>query len=630
MEEEKVESKEVSVSRELKLQKAQEKGRKILEKLLKARNKVSDRYSQHQENMAFYEGTQYELSRYRVARPWVVRMRTPYASVAIDTRVSSLTASDYRGKLIPYYPEDEDAIRAIDEFKNDEWERMNLDNKIDEAIKTSAIVREGYIHIRMVEKGKRMQMVADAIDMPSSVYIDPNALSLRDARHVFVVSRIDKAEVSERYPEFAWALSDEGRATRLSPEDRGEVYFTNDYMIEQDDTLTMIVLYEKKNGEIHKTISIEDVVVEEKVLDGLTKFPIAQMRWRKAAGSPYGLALMDDLREPQKAINAIESATVNTAVAYSAPSYGVRKGAGVDPKQLSVALGAPGMIVMVDGDPAQSIKPLNLPQLDSAIIGVRDSYIAAIDRVAGITDQYLGSIGTSGNTASGTKMALERAKIIEGDVLRNIEEFVEDITCIVVEYILATYQGEMVTSRQIDQASGEIRYNEREIPVVDELEYSFYVNLEKRTPYSIEREKEMLLELYQMQHQYGDKIKLINQLDILGAYDLSNRDILVERFKKLAEQSDAELAQLISQIIEMAKTVGIPDEAVQQAIMELLARKEQTPFTDELIQQMEQMAVEQAQMKQAQMEQFTQEAVEAGVPQDQIQQAQAQVMSQMQ
>ncbi len=628
MEDEKVESMEVSVSRELTLQKAQEKGRKILAKLLKARSKTSDRYSQHQENMAFYEGTQYELSRYKVARPWVVRMRTPYATVAIDTRVSSLTASDYRGKLIPYSPDDEDTVKVIDEFKNDEWERMNLDSKIDDAIKTSAIVREGYIHIRMVDKGKKTQMEADAIDMPSSIYIDPNSLSLKDARHIFVVSRIDKGEVEERYPDLAWALTEEGRATRMTPEDRGEVYFTNDYTVEQDDTLTMIVFYEKKEGKIHKTISIEDVVVEEKVLDGLSRFPIAQMRWRKAAGSPYGLSLMDDLREPQKAINAIESATVNTAVAYSAPSYGVRKGAGVDPKQLSVALGAPGMIVMVDGDPAQSIKPLNLPQLDSAIIGIRDSYIMAIDRVAGITDHYMGAFGTSGNTASGSKMALERAKIVEGDVLRNIEEFVEDITAIVVEYILAEYQGETVNSRKVDQASGEIKFNQREIPTIKdgELEYSFYVNLEKRTPYSIEREKEMLLELYQMQHQYGDKIKLINQLDILGAYDLSNRDILVERFKKLAEQSDEELAQLISQMVTMAKSVGIPDEAVQQAIMELLARKSETPVTDQLLQQIEQMAMQQMQQKQAQMEQFTQEAIEAGVPEDQIQQAQAQVM----
>lgn len=629
MEDEKREELEVSVSQEMTLEEAQKKGKKILEKLAKAKRKVGDRFSQHQENMAFYEGTQYELSRYKVARPWVVRMRTPYASVAIDTRVSSLTASDYRGKLIPFAAEDEAAIDAIDNFKNDEWDRMNLDVKIDEAIKTAAIVREGYIHLRMVEKKRATEMEADLIDMPSSVYIDPNALSLRDARHVFVVSRIDEDEAKEKYPDFAWAFED--KSSKFTPEDRGEVYFNNDYYTEQEDTMTMVVCYKKMDGKIHKSVTIEDIMVDEKVLDGLSVFPIAQMRWRKAAGSPYGLSLMDDLREIQKAINAIESATVNTAVAYSAPSYGVRKGAGVDPKQLSVALGAPGMIVMVDGDPSQSIKALNLPQLDNAVIGVKEGYVNAIDRVAGISGQYLGAIGTSGNTAQGSKMALERARIVEGDVLRNIEEFVEDLTRIIIEYIMANYQGEKVTSRRVNRSTGKPEFIQREIPTgIDNIEYSFFVDIDKRTSYSQEREKEMLLELYQMQHQYGDKIKLINQLDILGAYDLSNKEVLVERFKELAKRSDAEVSQMITQIVTMAQQVGISQEAVQASIQELLGDSEKTPITDQLIQQMKQLAQQQAQARQQQMAQFQQEMTQAGVPADQLQAAQAQIQGQNQ
>lgn len=625
MDEQKEKELEVSVSRQMKLDEAKEQGKSVLKLFTKAKNKVTDRFSQHQENMAFYEGTQYELSRYKTTRPWVVRMRTPYASVAIDTRVASLTASDYRGKLLPYLPEDQDAVEAINNFKDDEWERMNLDVKIDESIKTSSVVREAYIHIRMSGKGKKKKMKAEVIDLPSSIYIDPNALSLRDARHMFIVSRIEEDEAEELYPDFAWAFRE--LATRFTPEDRGEISFTNDYTIEQEDTLTMIVMFKKKEGIIHRITVIEDIVVEEKKLDGLTQFPVAQMRWKKASGSPYGLALMDDLREPQKAINAIESASVNTAVAYSAPSYGVRKGSGVDPKQLSVALGAPGMIVMVDGDPAQSIKPLNLPALDASIIGVRDSYINAIDRVSGITGQYLGSIGTTGNTAQGAKMAMERARIVEGDVLRNIEDFVEDITRIIVEYIIAEYQGEEITSRTVDQATGQPQFLTRTIPTgIDDIDFSFYINLEKRTSYSSEREKELLLELYQMQHQYGDKIKLITQLDLLGAYEISNKEILVERFKQLTQRSDEEVSKFISELVIAATQVGISPEAVQAAIQEQLGDSEETPITDQLLQQIQQMAQQQAAQRQQMMQQTQAELQQAGVSATAMQTAQQQVM----
>jgi len=624
MEDEKVEQLEVSVSQELTLDKAKAQAKSVLKLLSKAKNKVGDRFSQHQENMAFYEGTQYELSRYKTTRPWVVRMRTPYASVAIDTRVSSLTASDYRGKLFPYNPDDQDAVQAIDDFKNDEWERMNIDVKIDEAIKTSAIVRESYMHIIMSGKGKKRKMTANIIDLPSSVYIDPNALSLREARWMCVASRIEEDEAKERYPDFAFAFEEMG--TRFTPEDRGEVYFTNDYSVEQEDTLTMVVMYKKKDGKITKYVVIEDILVDEQKLDGLTQFPIAQMRWKKAAGSPYGLALMDDLKEPQKAINAIESASVNTAVAYSAPSYGVRKGSGVDPKQLSVALGAPGMIVMVDGDPAQSIKPLNLPALDQSIIGVRDSYILAIDRVSGITGQYLGAVGTTGNTAQGAKMAMERARIVEGDVLRNIEDFVEDITRIIIEYIIAEYQGETISSRTIDKATNQPQFNERTIPQgIDDIDFSFYINLEKRTSYSSEREKELLLELYQMQHQYKDKTPLINQLDLLGAYELSNRDVLIDRYKKMTQRSNEEVAKFIAELTIAANQVGISPEAVQAAIQEQLGESEETPITDQLLQQIQQLAQQQAATRQQQMQQFQSEMQQAGVPATAMQAAQQQM-----
>ena len=51
--------------------------------------------------MALYEGKQFSGDGIRGTSPWVVKMRTPYAAVAIDTRVSSLIASDYIGELFP-------------------------------------------------------------------------------------------------------------------------------------------------------------------------------------------------------------------------------------------------------------------------------------------------------------------------------------------------------------------------------------------------------------------------------------------------------------------------------------------------------------------------------------------------
>lgn len=614
---------DISITEELRIEKAREKAKKYIEEFRRAYRKVADRADEHLENMAFYEGKQYQLSKYKVSRPWVVRMRTPYASVNIDTRVASLIASDYRGDLIPMSPNDKDSVESLNNFKNDEWERMNLNQKVNEAIKVSAIVREGYIHLRWVDKklGDRDgYLEADVIDMPSSIYVDPTALRFKDARYITVVSRKNRYEMMEAYPKFKGYFDNTGG--HFTPQDRGEVYLNVDYNAEQTDVLTMLTHYRKEDGIIKKYVMVEDVLVDEVELDGLSVFPIAQMPWKRENGSPYGRSLMDDLIDLQKGVNAIESAVTNTAIAYSAPSYGVKKGSGLNPKEIAVAVGAPGMVVAVEGPINEAIAPLNLPKLDNAVLGVKQDFVAIMDRIAGISNPYLGSVGTAGNTSSGTKMALERARIIEADVIHNIENFVEDLTVILIQYIGAQYAGEVITSRRVDQATGEAQFTDNNIPIdTDKLDWSFFINLSAKTSYSKEREKELVLELYQMQHQYNDDIKLINQLDILESYDLSNKEILIDRFKKLTQQSNEQKAQLIQQLVAYAEQLGVGPEPVQQAIVELMSGSEETPVTDALMQEMQQMAQQQAQLRQQTMEQATMDMQQAGVPGQAIQMA---------
>jgi hypothetical protein len=219
-------------------------------------------------------------------------------------------------------------------------------------------------------------------------------------------------------------------------------------------------------------------------------------------------------------------------------------------------------------------------------------------------------------------MALERARIIEADVIHNIENFVEDLTVILIQYIGAQYAGEVITSRRVDQATGEAQFTDNNIPIdTDKLDWSFFINLSAKTSYSKEREKELVLELYQMQHQYKDDIKLINQLDILESYDLSNKEILIDRFKKLTQQSNEQKAQLIQQLVAYAEQLGVGPEPVQQAIVELMSGSEETPVTDALMQEMQQMAQQQAQLRQQTMEQATMDMQQAGVPGQAIQMA---------
>lgn len=604
----KVEEKETLI---YSLEDEKEKAKPYLEKFEKASNFNKNRQESYAENIAFYQGNQHLLKKYKNETPWVVNMNTPYATIAIDNRVSSILANDYIGELIPLGEEDVNAVENLDKVYKKEWQKMDLDDVVRSCIRWSAIVREYYCHISLDTKkstgGKNSKTMgkleAYAIE-PSRVFIDPSARNLKDARYMFVTGRISVEEATELYPEKAVLLKQNNSST---PEERGEVYIDNDYVTEQDDVLQTITYYGKEKGKIKRVDIINNVIVKEKVLDRKT-FPIAQMRWKKAAQSCYGLSLMDEVLSLQKAITSIESAITNTAMSYAAPSMMVRKGCGVDPKAVAKAAGAPGVVYSVDGNLDNAIRPVIPPKIQQEILNIKTDFQNQIDKITGNSNQFLGDIGTAGNTSSGANIAVERAKIIEIDVLNNIREFIEDITDIVLEYIITVYSGEKMTYNDGRKPEGGFKFTTVELNKEEELKeanYRYYIELDSKTPYSKERQKEVLLELFQLERQYDTPIKSVTVSDIIQNMDLENKDIIISRFNKLNFQDAKTKADTVMKLSEMGTEFGINPELTNQAISEIIGSLKETPGVDMFMQEVEKTFQQQMQLNEQKVDEAT-------------------------
>lgn len=608
-----------------KLRIAREKGAKLLHRVKKANDFVSTRREQLNENMAFYQGNQYLLAQYAENRPWVIQMNTPHASMAIDKRVASLIATDYIGQLQPLTPESVEDVNGLQGMLEDEWDRIGMDDYIDEAIKTSAIVREGYVHITYDPKkkygGRDGEICAKALDT-NAVLIDPRARSFEEAEYLIVRGRITEDQAAELYPDYAKMFPE---ATSFMPEDRGEVYYDNDYTTNQEEILTLFTFYIKERGKIYRKEVVEGLCVYEKELKGLKRFPIAQMRWKKLAQSAYGMSLMDDIIALQKAISSIESAITNTAVAYASPAIIVRKGSGINPKTVAKTIGAPGVVYLSEIPIDEAMKPVIPAKVDADIVTLKKEFEVTIDKITGITDPFVGEIGTAGNTASGSRLAVERAKIIEADLIKNIGAFVEQITLIMIDYITTLYSGETITTRKQNQTDQSYTFTNRYIPEkAAEIPFSYSINLNMKTAYSKEREKEILMELYQMERQYQAPVKLINEMDILTHYDLTNKDELIERYKMLKAQNDQTKAQTIMQVTQAAATYQINPESTAAAIADVIAGGENTPNLDAFMKQAQGMAQQMA----AEQQNSAQDLVNQGMDPQMVAQAQQMMQGQ--
>lgn len=576
------------------IQEELDKAKPYTEMYKKAYDFNTERFGSYAELMAFYQGNQHLLKKYKTERPWVVNMNTPYATVAIENRIASILVNDYEGDLIPLSPEDVDVIEPIDKVYKREWERLDIDKIIRNCVETSAVVREAYCHIIVDDKKiyggtkrKRVGALTAEVIEPARVLIDPTARSLKDANYMIVLGRISKKEALKTYKKLE---SLKLQAPDYIPYQRGEVYYDNDYSTEQEDVFTVWNFYQKEDGKIKKTKLINNIIVKESILD-ISRFPIAQLRWKKAAQSCYGISLMDQLLSLQKAINAIESAITNTAIAYAAPSMMVAKGCGVDPKIVAKSNGAPGVVYSVNGNLDNAIKPVVPPKIQDEILAIKQDFEAKIREISGNSNQFMGNIGTAANTVGGAEVAVERAKIIEVNIINNIEEFVEDIVNILVEFITKMYPNAELTYSNGKDGEGLWNFDVIKMPKKSEmkdLEYKFYIELDKKSQYSKDKQKQTLMDLFQFERQYDAPVKTITVSDIIKNSDLINKDEIIARYNSLNSQDAQTKAETIDKLINTANSMGISQDLIVQATAEIISGGDEHPATDQLMKMIEQ------------------------------------------
>lgn len=578
----------VSLSLEL------EKSKPYVEMYEKAYNFDSSRFGAYAELMAFYQGNQHLLKKYKVDRPWVVNMNTPYATVAIENRVASILVNDYEGDLLPLSPEDIDVVEPLDRVYKREWERMNVDDIIRDSVKTMAIVREAYCHITVNDKkvyggrkNKRVGALEAEMIEPSQILIDPNARKLKDANYCIVLGRISKKEATEKYNKIRLLKEETSAGT---PSGRGEVYYDNDYNTSQEDVFDVWNVYVKEDGKIKKVKLINKIIVKESFID-IDVFPIAQVRWSKAAQSCYGISLMDQLLSLQKAVNAIESAITNTAIAYAAPSMMVAKGSGVDPKMVAQSNGAPGIVYSVNGNLDNAIRPVVPPKIQDEILAIKQDFELKIREISGNSNQFMGNIGTAANTVGGAEVAVERAKIIEVNVINSIREYVEDIVNIIVKFIIKMYPNAELTYATGRDGNGIYTFDKIKMPKksdMKDLEYKFYIELDKKSQYSKDKQKQELMDLFQFERQYDAPVKTITVSDIIKNSDLENKDEIIARYNNLNSQDAETKAETIERLVQTSTELQIPQDLVTQAITEIIAGGNEHPALDELMKSIEQ------------------------------------------
>lgn len=584
----------------------------------------SQRDNEYIINMAHYEGLHWNLAENKSNSPFLLRSDINHLANAVDLRLGSLCSDKYWGELKPLSPNDVNHINDLNILYRNEWNRLSADDIVEEVVKYGAICDNGYAFINYDPDkiiGGSLTRREGAIKIKtletSNVYLDPTAENIDECEYIVVKSERSNRWIKKNKPQWLPRLEELNiKPGNVSADNNGDIFVGRDYTKGQSNQYQVTTIYVKDPIEVDVEIQDKD---NKKIIDKTTitkikeyimindnlieinedypfdEFPVIPFQWKPEPQSPYGIPLLRGLTVPQKVANLIESAANNIAMHYTVPTWLISEDSGINIDKFAKLSSALGMVWKVSGDVSKAIKQLDPPQIDNQLIQIKDSFVMNIKEHAGISDTYIGNIGTAGSTAEGTNTAVNRATIIDNAPTKQIEKFVEKLSRMIVKFMTRYYKNETVYIRDTNKDKNQYEFKSI---VVDEdfqnINYEFYVDLASRSKTDKNRQYNLMKDLYTIQNQYKEDKKILSIPDLVKAANLDNYDEMYKRFSDMSEEAFAEKAQIITQIMEIGGTItpnGTPlitAEEMQEGIMDVLDDNGDLSTVDEMFKMYEQ------------------------------------------
>jgi hypothetical protein len=599
-----------------------EEENKLEQQLIKLINEAvdfrsSNRDEEYLTNMAHYEGLQWNLAENKDNSPFMLKSDINHLKNAVDLRLGSLFAESYYGELEPLSPNDIESINTLNNLYRNEWSRLNADDRVEAAIKNGCLQDNGYTEITFDEgaifggTGTRREGSIVLRDLSTSnVYLDPKAENIDECEYIVVKSQKSKNWIKRNRPDWLDKIKERQiKPAGYTSNDNGNIYIGRDYTKSSAEEYTLDTVYrkyvedmdidviddngnpviiDKETGETQKeTIKVTRIKVHYLISDMLLdtdedypfdEFPIIPFQWQPIPQSPYGIPLIRGLTTPQKVANLIESAANNVAMHYSTPTWIVSEESGLDINKVAKLANAVGMVWKVSGDASKAIKQMDYPDVNEQLIGIKNSFVDNIQTYSGISQTYIGNIGTAGSTAEGTNTAVNRATVIDNPVLKQIEKYVEKLSRMIIRFMTRYYKNQTIYIRDTKKTEqGEYTFKQFFMKdTYENINYDFTVKLAGRSKSDKNRQYNLMKDLYTIQNQYKDANRVINIPDLVKAAQLDNYDEMFKRFSDMTEEAFNEKADMIVQIMNIGGTITpngqplITAEEMQQGIIDVL------------------------------------------------------------
>lgn len=558
----------------------------------------------------FYRSDQYKNTK---LPPWVPKPVTNFIHLVVTTKRAALASENPMAMLRPQSPDDIQKVADFQTIYEWVWKRSKARNVLRDNIETSKLLGTAIAQVYWDENtgvlGGTNTAYEGEIRMkeidPMNFHIDPDAYRVEDAAWIHVTEKRSRNWVEK---EFDVNLSEIGADEDKYGEKYNREYYKSSSDSKDDGQIDFHAHYERYWNTAH--------VMEEEPLEGEMPNPetgdlemteetgasvpvdtgeeiggwlykVTYIAGSKEVGSidplepnMYPFAVLYDFKqrqefwgrgtaalilENQKLLNKVEGIIAMIGTLLQNPQRVVTKSSGINPKEVTKYAYAPGHVWVTNGnDPASAMYWQNPPQIPQALVNLAEAAKENIREITGMNEAYMGQSVGSLQTSGGVNSLIDRATMRDKDQMFDIEQYVEQLTRILLGFVTSKYTEE----RWIRLASKDDEEQPEDFkPFVGldyaDLEFDLDIDVSAHAPVTQARREAESDQMFTNQYQFNITPRLTTPQEYVKNKKPVGWKEIVARMDREEMQSKVDILSSVSKMMADALMDGnIPEEEI--------------------------------------------------------------------
>ena len=312
--------------------------------------------------------------------------------------------------------------------------------------------------------------------------------------------------------------------------------------------------------------------------------PFAVFHDEEEDNSFWGTSTAMDMLENQKIINKTAQAASIIGTLHQNPQKVVTRESGINAAEMSRTGTLAGKVWTSNIAANQAVHVIDPPDIPKGLFEIEDRMKNDIKDMSGITEAYTGQSVGSLTTSTGVDSLIERSSIRDRDKAIQIDQFVEDLSNLIAQFILVYWQEPRpIMTRQKNGDAQFDQWTPVPVEILDNFEYRVISDVYAKAPMTQAARSQAADNLMQMQGQFQFDPPVIIPEEWIDMKDFPNKEDILARMqadRQNKQQQDVQgLTQQIVQIINQQDALQAQGMSPQNSLTQI------QPMIDQLVQQ---------------------------------------------